>query len=375
MSETAPKALIIGGGIAGMASAIALGRGGWSCTLLEQDPQRARPGQGLLLPPGGCRALERLGVRPIEGFSAAIERYELCQADGRLDQQFAIPGARSLLHQDLLQALQEALPAGTRLEVGGCLALAAVAGGGWEVISNSLPNRHADLIVAADGVGSVCRRQLFPTAQLTPERTTEVVLVTRAAALVQQLRGSCRKYQDRRGGLALGLLPCSNDQLVVFAQFASARHSPSAGPEAAALLRRCFGGWNPLLDQLLKGLDTSNSRLWRTTYLEPLPRLHDANLVLVGDSGHPLLTVTSQGASAAMEDALVLAESLATLPTTGLAGLASGLDRYSRARLPLLVELVREGRARQQQFLDTSSKCGPASAPLVGFGTEPILTT
>lgn len=369
----APTALIIGGGIAGLASAIALGRKGWSCTLLEQDPQRARPGQGLLLPPCGHRALVQLGVRSIEGFSAAIERYDLCQADGRLDQTFAIEGARSLLHQDLLEALQEALPAGTQLEAGRCQGLKEAAGGGWEVITDTLAVRHADLIVAADGVGSVCRRQLFPQAQLTRERTTELVLVIREPALAEQLQGSCRKFQDRAAGLALGLLPCRNGQLVVFAQFASARHSPCAGPEAAPLLRRCFGGWNPLLNRLLDGLDTSNSRLWHTTDLDPLPRLHDRNLVLVGDSGHPLLTVTSQGASAAIEDALVLAETLATRSASGLAGLTSGLERYSQTRLPRVAELVREGRSKQQQFLDTSSGHSPASAPLVGFGLEPSL--
>lgn len=372
MRASAPEALIVGGGIAGLASAITLGQQGWRCTILERDRQRQRRGQGLLLPPCGQRALERLGVRHIDAFSAAIDRYELCQPDGRPLQQFAISGARSLVHRDLLIALQQALPSGTRLEEGRCLALAA-AGSSWEVISDDRPPRRADLIVAADGVGSVCRRQLFPQARLTTERTTELVMVIQAAPLVQQLRGCCRKFQDRLAGLALGLLPCRQDRLVVFAQFASDRHSPCDGPAAAALLHRCFGGWNPLLDQLLDGLDTSESRLWRTTDLDPLPRLYDRNLVLVGDSAHPLLTVTSQGAASAMDDALALAQALATIPASGQDGLAAALEHYTRARLPQVAALVQEGRAKQRQFLDPAAGGTQASAPLVGFGLEPSL--
>lgn len=369
MSVSPPEALIVGGGIAGLSSAITLGRQGWRCSILERDPQRQRKGQGLLLPPSGHQALQRLAVEDIAGFSAAIDRYELCQPDGRLDQEFAITGARSVLHRDLLVALQRSLPASVRLVAGRCRGLEPAADGDWQVISDDLPPLRADLIVAADGIGSVCRRQLFPQARLTQERTTELVLVTRDPVLVRQLGNSCRKFQDRAAGLAIGLLPCRNDQLLVFAQFARDRHEPSAGPEAAGLLRRCFGGWNAQLEPLLNGLDTSGCRLWHTTDLDPLPRLHDRNLVLVGDSGHPLLTVTSQGASSALEDALVLAAELASGPH----GLAAGLERYSRRRLPLLADLVREGRVKQQQFLDPAAGGIQASAPLVGFGLAPSL--
>lgn len=370
---SSPEALIVGGGIAGLACAITLGRQGWRCSLLERDPQRQRKGQGqgLLLPPSGHQALQRLAVGDIASFSAAIDRYELCRPDGRPDQEFAIHGALSLLHRDLLIALQRSLPASAGLVAGRCRALETAADGNWQVLCDDLPPLRADLIVAADGVGSVCRRQLFPKARLTQERTTELVLVTRDPVLVRTLGNACRKFQDRAAGLAIGLLPCRNDQLLVFAQFARDRHEPCAGPEAAALLRRCFGGWNALLDPLLDSLDTSDCRLWHTTDLDPLPRLHDGNLVLVGDSGHPLLTVTSQGASSALEDAQVLAEELAS----GLHGLSASLERYSRRRLPLLADLVREGRVKQQQFLAPAAGSIQASAPLVGFGLEPSLAT
>lgn len=370
MRATAPNALIVGGGISGLATAISLGRQGWRCTVLERDPERRRPGQGLLLPPCGHRSLQRLGLQKVDSFSAPIHTYELCQRNGAVLQQFAIRDALSVLHQDLLTALARALPAGTQLQQGRCLKLEAGTAGGWAVIDDRQQRWQADLIVAADGVGSVCRRHLFPQAQLTAQRTSELVLRTQAPELVATLQQCCRKFQDHRAGLALGLLPCRDGQLVVFAQFASARHTPCDGPQAAALLRRCFGGWNDQLDALLNGLDTRNAHLWHTTDLDPLPQLDAGNLVLVGDSAHPLLTVTSQGAAAALDDALVLAEALADVPRNAPEALSSALAHYSSARLPVVAELVAAGRTKQGQFLDPHPCIGPKGAPLVGFGLE-----
>jgi len=57
MKPAPAQAVIVGGGIAGLAAAITLGRKGWVCTVLEQDAKRLRSGQGLLLPPSGRDAL------------------------------------------------------------------------------------------------------------------------------------------------------------------------------------------------------------------------------------------------------------------------------------------------------------------------------
>ncbi len=371
MSAVRPTALILGGGVAGLASAIALGRQGWQCTILERDLERRCVGQGLLMPANGLEALEQLGVRGLDALTVPIDAYELCDRDGRCLRRFAIPGSTGLLHPDLLDLLQRALPAGTELVEGHGIGLTRGAADTWALIDAAGRRWCGDLIVASDGVGSLCRRLLFPRARLTPERTTEIVMVIRAPDLVRSLGRCCRKFQDVEAGLALGLLPCRDDQLVVFAQFATARHPLEAEADWGVLLRRCFSGWNPCLDALLAGLESPRARLWRTTDLDPLPQLHQGNLVLVGDSGHPLLTFTSQGAASALQDALLLAAQLQALPPGRL---QVALERYSRLRRPELLQLVEEGRRKQQLFLDPTAWRGAASAPLVGFGQPPLLT-
>lgn len=364
----------MGGGIAGLASAIALGRQGWQCTVLERDCERRRSGQGLLLPPSGETTLQRLGLDPLRGWSSPIHSFQLCRPDGTVREQFAIRGALSLLHRELLLGLQQALPRNCQLVAGRSLELTIDTNGSWSVISDDQRHWRADLIVAADGVRSLCRRQLFPTATLTPAHTTELVLLTHAPELVRDLQGQCRKFESRSAGLALGLLPCRQGQLVVFAQFASDRHEPSAGPEAATMLRRCFNGWNAPLDALLATVKTGNAHLWRTTDLDPLPQLHHNNLVLVGDSGHPLLPVTSQGAASALEDALLLGELLATVSAGDRPAIRTALEHYSRIRLPVVTQLVAEGRRKQRLFLDAGASGPRTGAPLVGFGLETMQT-
>ena len=150
----------------------------------------------------------------------------------------------------------------------------------------------------------------FSETRLTPELVTELVLSQPNPSLVRQLEGRCRKFQDTQAGLALGLLPCRADRLVVYAQFATDRHACPVPGEFQRFLRRHFVGWNPLLEELLATLQPEGAHLWHTTDLDPLPQLHRGNVVLLGDSAHPLLPFTSQGSAAALEDALALAAAL-----------------------------------------------------------------
>ena len=368
MAPDAPHALMIGGGIAGLASAIALGNRGWRCTVLERDPGRRRRGQGLLLPPSGREALRTLGVTGIEASGTAIERFDLCHRDGRTEARFAIGGALGLLHRDLVALLERALPPTTTVVGCRCSALETDADGQVRAVASE-DGRHwrGDLIVGADGVRSSCRQRLFPEARLTPTLTTELVLAIEAPDLARRLGSTCRKYQDPQAGLALGLLPSGRGHLVLFAQFDTSRHAPSAETTARELLRHHFGGWNPLLDRVLADLEPTNAHLWHTTDLDPLPRLHHGNLVLVGDSGHPLLTITSQGVASALADALELQAVLDGLTPRDPEALRAALERYSSSRLPVLRELVREGRAKRQQFLRPDGAGAVLSAPLVGY--------
>jgi 2-polyprenyl-6-methoxyphenol hydroxylase-like FAD-dependent oxidoreductase len=66
-----PQAVIVGGGIAGLASASALALAGWQCTVLERHHPQRRIGHGMLLPASSRAALDQLGVKGLAGAQRA----------------------------------------------------------------------------------------------------------------------------------------------------------------------------------------------------------------------------------------------------------------------------------------------------------------
>jgi 2-polyprenyl-6-methoxyphenol hydroxylase-like FAD-dependent oxidoreductase len=254
---------------------------------------------------------------------------------------------------------------------GRCVGLEADGERAFRVVGENHRRWRAQLIVAADGVGSPCRQSLFPEARLTPELVTELVLSVESPPVTQQLAGRCRKFQDTDAGLAIGLLPCRAGKLVVYAQFATARHPAPLPGEFLPFLRRHFGGWNSLLERVLTGLVPGGAHLWHTTDLDPLEQLHRENVVLLGDSAHPMLPFTSQGSSAALEDALRLATVLRGTNGGDAVEVREALQRYSALRGPELVPLLEEGRELRRLFLDPTLTPIPM-APLAGFQAQPL---
>lgn len=226
---------------------------------------------------------------------------------------------------------------------------------------------QGQLIVAADGVGSLCRGALFPGARLTEELVSELGLVVRHGPLARPLGRCCRKFQHPEAGLALGLVPCRDDQVVVYAQIATHRHPLPSPAGTLPALGRLFSGWNGEIQALLETLTLSTAvHLWRTTDLDPLPALHWGPVVLVGDSGHPMLPFASQGAAAALEDALLLSS---LLERANPLSLNEALGRYSASRLPAVTRLLLRGRELRRQFLDSAAVEWLAGPPMAGFPT------
>ena len=113
------RAVVAGGGIGGIAAAVALARAGIDVRVYEQAQQLAEVGAGVSLAPNGLRMLERLGVG--EGIGRVGARYVSSQLrlfDGRAVRhepyQFALPGRNVGIHRaDLLALLAGQLPPGT----------------------------------------------------------------------------------------------------------------------------------------------------------------------------------------------------------------------------------------------------------------------
>src|SRR3974390_3503810 len=169
----APRIAIIGGGIGGLAAALALERRGAETIVCEQTPALTEFGAGLNLTPNAIKALRALGVEAaIEAIGSGSEfllmrswksgRVISRARRGDFRKTFGAPNL-TVHRADLLAVLRGALQTtdirlGKRavaVETGDRAAVARFAGGG-EI--------EADIVVGADGIHSAVRNALFGAA-------------------------------------------------------------------------------------------------------------------------------------------------------------------------------------------------------------------
>ncbi|WP_369216140.1 FAD-dependent oxidoreductase, partial [Streptomyces flavofungini] len=160
MSQRA--ATIVGGGIGGLATAVALHRRGWRVEVLERAPEFTEVGAGISLWPNALRALAELGLADTVSALGAVEtgggvrdragRWLSRTDNAELERRFGHP--LTVLHRaDLLRTLADALPA-DRLRPGGEVSSVRddeAAGGGRLVVEHRHGVSRPDLVVAADG--------------------------------------------------------------------------------------------------------------------------------------------------------------------------------------------------------------------------------
>ncbi len=353
MTSDRRRALIIGGGVAGPAAALALRRIGIEAAIYEARPAAMDDaGAFLNLAPNGINALKTLGVDGrLEGFPSQGIRFYNRRGKpiGAIDSrdEAARYGAqnrmvkRGWLHKALREAAQEA---GIPFEFGKRLAAVEEDGSG-QVLAHFEDGSTAqgDLLIGADGLHSRTRQHLLPYG---PQPVyTEMV--------------DCGGFSH----LPASALPEPNVQHMVFGKRAffgyivrpdgevwwfsnvSWPKPPGRGElnalssdEWRARLLDLHGDDPAPIPAIIEATPGALGR-WAVYDLPPLPTWHGGPVVLVGDAAHAISPHVGQGASLALEDVLVLAQSLREYPSATQAFAA--YEQRRRTRVETLVKQAR----------------------------------
>ena len=343
------RALVIGGGVAGPATALALHRAGFDAEVLEGRP--ADPGDTgsfLTLAPNGVDALDTLGVLDgVRADAVPSRRNAMYGATGRLlgtvtlgrpigDGTPALTLRRSRIASVVLEAAREA---GVTTRYGARVRTVDPAGA---VTLEDGSVLEADLVVGADGVHSLVRAAIDPTAP----RPRYVGLwnfggLTRASPEADGLTPEQWHFVFGRRAF-FGAHPTPAGDVLWFVNV------PGAELSREERTARTTEEWREHLVDLLAGDAGPGAELVRTGELElvgdmtydlgHVPTWWRDRAVLVGDAAHAPSPSAGQGAAMALEDAVVLADAIAAAPD-----LAAGLAAYEHRRRGRVERIVRAG--------------------------------
>lgn len=324
------KVIVIGAGVGGLATAVALRRHGLAVRVYEQAGAPRADGAGLSLWANAVHALDRLGVgEAVRGLAVPPHDTGIFAANGDLLARTSGAalatryGAPTIIahRADLMAVLAEA--AGEVVSYGRAFAryeqsrdavVVHLADGGFDT---------AQVLVGADGLRSAVRGQVAPAAA----PTYRGYAAWRGVAAFPHADAAAAWGETWGHGRRFGLLPLNHERVYWFATEDRAQNSPPT--DHAAHLLRGLDGWPAPIPAVVAATPPS-AILYHDVYdLEPLSAWTDGRAVLLGDAAHAMTPDMGQGACQALEDAVVLADALA-----GADDVRAALAAYERARRP-----------------------------------------
>jgi 2-polyprenyl-6-methoxyphenol hydroxylase-like FAD-dependent oxidoreductase len=325
--------LVIGGGIGGLAAALALHRRGLDAQVYEAAAELRPVGKGIWVPTNAMQVLDRLGLSgAITGAGWPLERIQVRTGAGGVLLDVDLHKVRakyghttvSIHRAALVQVLADALPPGT-LRLGKRCSGFEQAGGAVTVRFEDGTQARGDLLVAADGIRSVVREQLFPGVPLRYSGQT----CYRGIADLELPADLARVCWEVWGGtVRIGFSAVGPRQVYWFAPVTAPPGGESGGALAERLAER-YADFPAPIPEILR--ETPAEDIIRTDLYDfaPIGRWWQGRVVLLGDAAHAMTPNLGQGGAQAIEDAYVLAEQLARCATAEQA-----FQEYERLRQP-----------------------------------------
>lgn len=335
------RAVVIGAGIGGLTSALALAAKGWDVEVIERAQALKPVGYALVVMPNAQRALAAIpgGIVPQIHALAAIQGEGgirnargawLSHNDAALALERYGHPAVAIRRADLVRMLAANLPAGALRLHTVAVSVDAEAG---EVMLDTGEVLRGDLVVAADGVRSMTRTTVFPGH---PAPAFAGLTAWQALIPGDGLRTLAGNTWSRGG--EFGTLPLADGYLYVVAEAAVDAPLPKrSGDEEKAELMRRFGDLPAPSPDVIARIDPAAIiRADIYSMRMPLPAFHRGLVAILGDAAHAMAPNLGQGACQAIEDAVTLAYCVAAADTV-----ADGLADYTAARLPRTSLIVR----------------------------------
>ncbi|MEV4623241.1 FAD-dependent monooxygenase [Asanoa sp. NPDC049573] len=337
-------ALVIGGGIAGPVTSLALTKAGIQATVFEAHATAADGvGAMLSLAPNGLAALEIVGAdKAVRAIGQPVPGVVMADGGGNQLAEFAgfpgLPATLAMARADLFRALADhAVAGGVPIEYGKRLVAVHEFADSVTATFADGTTATADVLIGADGIRSTVRTLIDRDA---PGPQYGGVLSFGGFAAASEVTAAPGVMYFAFGRTFIGYWRLPDDRICWFASL------PRTSPLSSAEVRRVDpADWLAQLRDLYAGHVPGETLLRHTApedlmvvgpmeRMPPVPRWHRGRMVLVGDAAHAPSSSSGQGASLAAESAIELARCLRDLPDP-----AAAFTAYEGLRRPR-VEMI-----------------------------------
>jgi len=342
------KVVIIGAGMGGLATGIALRQAGYQVEIYDRVSELRPAGAGISLWSNGVKVLNRLGLgEELARIGGQMERMEYRSHTGEQLTDISLaplvervgqppyPVART----DLQQMLLDAFGAGNVQLNSKCIEVKQDADSVTAIFADGR-RATADVLIGADGTHSTVRRHVLGYA---PERRYVGYvnwngLVPVSDALAPKHSWTIFVGEHKRASL----MPVGGDRFYFFFDVPLPKGTASEPEQRRSELAGFFKGWAKPVQMLIQQLEPEKTNRVEIHDIEPLESLVRGRVALLGDAGHSTAPDLGQGGCQAMEDAEVLTRYLLTTTLS----VEDALKRYEAERKERTADVILRARKR-----------------------------
>lgn len=329
----AQRALIVGLGIAGMASAISLKKSGWEPVIVERATERRTGGYFIGLQDAGKEAAEMLGV--LTDFHIRTpensQNWHLTKDGSRVRVAgFADQPAKpaTLLRGDIEEGLWQGVDGQVEIHFGTSPVAIVERDDGVDVTleqkDGSSSVEHFDLVIGADGLRSTVRKLVFGPHE-------DFMHSLDAVICAYQLQGQMETFNPRDGVIlnqdrrSLWVFPLQDHTPTALFTYRTSEVDAQFERPVVETLRDVFSDMQPkqIVDEALEDLQNAPDYLFDSVHTVQMDRWHKGRVVLVGDSAWCLTLFSGMGATAGLIGGQQLGEALAASASDVPVALAS----------------------------------------------------
>ncbi|KAM0460030.1 hypothetical protein ACHAO4_002159 [Trichoderma viride] len=347
---------VVGGGIGGMSVAIALRRAGHEVTIYEKHDFAGEVGASVSCAANGTRWLHEWGVDIAKGDPVVLKK--LINRDWKTGEPVSVYDlddyekkwgyVYNMFHRQYMHAMlkdsalgEEGKGTPAKMEVNHqCQEIDVDAG--KITFTNGVVAQH-DLIIGADGIGSVVRREIgiHPAKRPSEQSCLHANVTTEEAVklgLMDYSQHSALEYWGGQEGKwdKIVLSPCNGGKLLSYYCFfprSVGDYSTHTWGHEDMPVEELLAPYPNLDSQVLSHLKIGKEiQPWRLWVHDPYPYIHKNTVCLLGDAGHPMMPHQSQGACMAIEDAAALGILFSENYFSG--DVQEALAAYDAVRLP-----------------------------------------